>query len=415
MDCRSKTLATVLLRGAAIALVPLLFSACQGPVAHRGRHSAAQGDATPMAAAGARSDNTLPAEAYTGYPGDGYTIPGQIAAHMRPPGFEPPRAVGPPLPARVYGPWAPPNIAKPWPEEEYLCDGGDHNGAVMVRDDWRLDGLNVEDTVAHFDTVDGRTLVAPSNQVCIYAPRFAAVRRVDSPYEDGHRVKAGGHAQPIALVGFTDEQLATTKMQPVPPLGDVGMRRVTIAKQKDVGVPVHQVLQPMAVQDRLKPHENFVYLRTGVMEEAEKPFIAKAAQAAIVWTNLQALQVMIDGKRAQAQLSVQRPQVTYRVDEPQNPKLQLCKIASTGSAAPGEEIDFTLRFDNVGDQTIGNVTIVDSLTTRLEYVEGSAQSSVKANFSVTPNEAESLVLRWEITEPLKPGDGGLVRFKCRVR
>jgi hypothetical protein len=31
------------------------------------------------------------------------------------------------------------------------------------------------------------------------------------------------------------------------------------------------------------------------------------------------------------------------------------------------------------------------------------------------NEAESLVLRWEIIEPMKPGEGGVIRFRCRVR
>jgi hypothetical protein len=32
-----------------------------------------------------------------------------------------------------------------------------------------------------------------------------------------------------------------------------------------------------------------------------------------------------------------------------------------------------------------------------------------------PNEAGSLNLRFEILDPLKPGDGGIVRFRCRVR
>jgi uncharacterized repeat protein (TIGR01451 family) len=169
------------------------------------------------------------------------------------------------------------------------------------------------------------------------------------------------------------------------------------------------------VQDRLKPHENFAIFRTGVIEAAEKPFLAKAAQAAIVWETKQAVRVILDGKRAQADVLVQAPAVTYRVDEPGNPKLRLCKTASETSALPGEEIDFTLRFDNVGGQAIGNVTILDNLTTRLEYVPESAKSSVKANFSVQPNEGDSLTLRWEIVEPLEPGDGGLVRFKCRVR
>ena len=62
-----------------------------------------------------------------------------------------------------------------------------------------------------------------------------------------------------------------------------------------------------------------------------------------------------------------------------------------------------------------DVTIVDSLTTRLEYVPDSAQCSVPAKFMTQENDGESLVLRWEIAEPLQVGDGGLIRFKCRVR
>ena len=63
------------------------------------------------------------------------------------------------------------------PPDEYICDGGDDGLPVGVRADWRVDGLEQEDTVAHYDTLDGRVVVQPSNRVCIYAPRFAAVRR----------------------------------------------------------------------------------------------------------------------------------------------------------------------------------------------------------------------------------------------
>ena len=91
------------------------------------------------------------------------------------------------------------------------------------------------------------------------------------------------------------------------------------------------------------------------------------------------------------------------------------KSASTDSALPGEEVEFTLRFDNVGDRVIGNVTIVDNLTTRLEYVADSQKSSVKADFSTQPNEGDSVVLRWEIAEPVQPGEGGVLQFRARVR
>ena len=398
------------------ACSPLLCS-CRAPI-----HSANTGPAMPAgmgvpetAAVQINAQPTLPPVAYTGYPGDGFTRAGAVPAHMRPPGWEPPTAIGPPLPRMVYGPWAPPGIAVPWPEQEYLRDGGDRETGVIVRDDWRVDGLDLEDTVAHYDTLDGRTLVEPSNQICLYAPRFAAVRRVDNVFEGEQRDQVGDQTQPIALAGHEEKQFVATNMQPVQPVGDREARRANIARQRDVGAPIFTVLMPNLVQDRVKPHENFTVFQTGVMEAAERPLVAKAALAAVVWETKQAVQIILEGKRAQIDASVQSPLVVYRVDEPGNPKLQLCKTASATSALPGEEIDFTLRFDNVGDQTIGNVTILDNLTTRLEYVQDSAKSSVKANFSVAENEGESLTLRWEIVDPLKPGDGGLVRFKCRVR
>ena len=78
-------------------------------------------------------------------------------------------------------------------------------------------------------------------------------------------------------------------------------------------------------------------------------------------------------------------------------------------------MEFAIRFDNLGGQVIGNVTIIDSLTTRLEFIEGSAQSSLPGDFYVEPNEAGSLVLHFEVTDPLEPGQGGMVTFQCRVR
>ncbi len=95
--------------------------------------------------------------------------------------------------------------------------------------------------------------------------------------------------------------------------------------------------------------------------------------------------------------------------------MRVCKVASTKQAKPGDFVEFTIRFDNVGDAAIGNVTLIDNLTTRLEYVDGSAKASREADFFSSPNEGDSLVLRWEFAEPLDPGHGGLVRFKCRVR
>jgi len=91
------------------------------------------------------------------------------------------------------------------------------------------------------------------------------------------------------------------------------------------------------------------------------------------------------------------------------------KLASRSAAQPGDIVEFTLRWDNVGSQVMGNVTIMDHLTTRLEYVEGSAKSDVAADFFAEPNPTGSAVLRWEIREPIAAGKGGILQFKCKVR
>ena len=111
-----------------------------------------------------------------------------------------------------------------------------------------------------------------------------------------------------------------------------------------------------------------------------------------------------------------RPQESFRYEEPEGkPRLRVIKVASTHEALPGDTVDFTIRFDNIGNELIGNVTILDNLTPRLEYVPDSAQCNLQADFFTLDNEGESLVLRWEIIDPMEPGQGGIVRFQCRVR
>jgi uncharacterized repeat protein (TIGR01451 family) len=127
------------------------------------------------------------------------------------------------------------------------------------------------------------------------------------------------------------------------------------------------------------------------------------------------VQVVLDGKKAVDISGDQRAQATYRYDEPNSPCLRIIKIASKKEAKPGEIVEFTLRFDNLGDQTIKKVVLIDNLTTRLEYVPQTAQASRNAEFTTEVNDGDSLVLRWDFVDALPPGEGGLVRFHCKVR
>ena len=58
---------------------------------------------------------------------------------------------------------------------------------------------------------------------------------------------------------------------------------------------------------------------------------------------------------------------------------------------------------------------MDNFTRRLVYVDGSSECTLKSEFKQDVNEAQSLALRWEITDPVEPGTGGVIRFRCRVR
>jgi uncharacterized repeat protein (TIGR01451 family) len=173
---------------------------------------------------------------------------------------------------------------------------------------------------------------------------------------------------------------------------------------------------PRGFQSTFKAYENLAIIRQGMFEMAEMPLLARGAQAAVDWSHTQAVQIILERRGAMAEVKYDASMSVYTVSEPPGrPKLRLVKVASTQLAEPGDDVDFTLRFDNIGNQPIGNVTILDSLNTRLEYVPQSAQCSVEASFSTQPNEGGSSVVRCELAHPLKPGDGGVLRFRCRVR
>jgi len=100
---------------------------------------------------------------------------------------------------------------------------------------------------------------------------------------------------------------------------------------------------------------------------------------------------------------------------PPDKPLVLIKCADRHSAQVGDVVTFMLKYSNHGGRPITDVAVTDSLTTRLEYVPGSSQSDRPAVFTMQPNEAGSLVLRWEISGRLLPGQSGIVSFQARVR
>lgn len=384
-----------------VAVCALVLCSCRGP--RQSLAPSTYGPAGPPA---------LPREAFTGETaGYRFSAADATAAATNEAANE---AVGPPS---GFGPWAPPGLRQPWPRDEYLRDGGDQLPRAMVREDWEVRGLNVEDTVAHFDTLDGRRIVEPSNQVYLYSPRFRSVRQVLGLKQDERRNWSSGVHQPLRLVRHDDLRMAASSKQHLQAEAETGRKSLTTYRTGQTDDTMSTRNKSVGFDNASRLAEAPSVIRHGIFEESETAWLAEGINAAIIWSKGQPVQVFIDRTKAAAEVSDRGLQVVYTIKTTPGarPRLRVIKVASTQSAAPGEPVDFTIRFDNVGGQAIGNVTILDNLTTRLEYVPKSAQCSVAADFFTEPNEADSLVLRWEITDPLEPGEGGVIQFRCRVR
>jgi uncharacterized repeat protein (TIGR01451 family) len=158
-------------------------------------------------------------------------------------------------------------------------------------------------------------------------------------------------------------------------------------------------------------------LRQQFIGLAELTYLTEGRVYARAWQGNEGIKVQMNILAPMAATSEEGAESFFQIeeDESKTSKLRLIKTASKKSAQSGEIVEFTLRFDNIGTQLIGNVTILDSLTTRLEFLSGTALSSLKSGFVVQPNDGGSFTLRFEITDPLKPGEFGVIQFQCRVR
>ncbi|GHT44396.1 hypothetical protein FACS189454_01620 [Planctomycetales bacterium] len=302
---------------------------------------------------------------------------------------------------------------------EYLADGGDSGLPTKILSDWTVRNLDAEDTAAHFDTLDNRTLVEASNKVYLYAPRFRIIRKVEGLINESqvtalvettnrHRVVANTNREKI---GFTEQETKSNYARSKDTIVGVGGRNrsgglgntLTLTEYSNFEViDSDSMMLRQSVFD-LRNHENLS--------------LGKAAAKANAWAGIQGIKIQVNELAPMEQTGVDGVAAIFQIDDKQSgtSKLRLIKVASADTAQTGEVISFTLRFDNVGNQLVGNVTILDNLTGRLEFIPGSAMSSLPSGFAVQTNAGGSLTLRFEITNPLQPGDFGVVSFQCRVR
>ena len=315
------------------------------------------------------------------------------------------------------------------PSEECLNDGGDHGNRAGFDANGQLAGVEPEDTVAEYTDSHGRRHVTHSNCVCLCVPRFA-VLRCETPlnrYDGVQGVSDARKVQYQRRVDALTPPLQTRKYEQLQ--GARGRERPSINENvaRIIGVTHFEVLQAVDV-----PLGPIALLGTKAMltlSEIERTRLVKQLELARQLSNRERLQqsgsvtVTSVVGRIEAGPRVVKAEAETRdltvccneVPCPPDKPLVLIKCADRPSAQIGDVVTFTLKYSNHGGKPITDVAVTDSLTTRLEYVPGSAQSDRPAVFTTQANEAGSLILRWEITGRLMPGSSGVVRFQARVR
>jgi uncharacterized repeat protein (TIGR01451 family) len=259
-------------------------------------------------------------------------------------------------------------------------------------------------------------------------PRFAALRCELPPAIVDTEVS-------LVTTQYTQEQLQLRKR--VPPLlenqnlqpGALEGRLRPSAAVATVGTAPLLCLKVLAAERlEIGPAEALCTKRAVLLNEIERTRLLKQIELARVLSEQVRLQAMeqVEGPAVVGKVCgldviravAETRSITVCCNEcprPPDKPLVLFKWADRCSAQVGDVVTFYLKYSNVGGQPITDVAISDSLTTRLEYVPDSSRTDRDAVFTTQENEAGSLVLRWEVSGRLLPGQSGIVSFRARIR
>ena len=327
------------------------------------------------------------------------------------------------------GPGGPdPAVVEEFPDE-FVIDGGDRGNPVHYQSYLRY-GVETEDTIAEYTDDEGNNHILPSNRVALYAPRFAAVRTVQLPVAGfGIERMAASHRLSREIRVTTRESPQQHKQQE----GAVGARVRSRASGLLVDAGSAGVSRLLHSGEHVKLINVFGDtgdLVAGRMDHADMARLARSLENAAAWAGDESPRATASTAAGQSVQST--PWVNsysgVEVKHKEIGELKIVKLADRDSARSDDVVMFTLRFDNVGERPLSQVRIIDNLSPRLDYIEDSATLGFTDEDEKTPadkarggritvddNEQGSMVLVFELDEPLPGGVGGVITFKARVR
>lgn len=301
--------------------------------------------------------------------------------------------------------------------DEYLCDGGDRDWPVHYNESQRL-GLDTEDTVAEYVDHNGKERMKPSNKVCVYAPRFAAVRTVSQPVlSESLRTTVGMNH--TTAEGELRTRLTMTQKTKRDAAGGIRVRsRASGMDMESAGAGITQDVAAILHDKINNLFQSYNFTLAGDLDQTTAARLNYGLRAAVAWSQDHSPAITGQVEQPTEGLhEVWAATITVIDDEPSNEpgELQIAKFADKKEAQPGDVITFTIRYRNIGPNEVHYVRIVDNLTPRLDYVDDSATSDRDGRLAVEDNGEGSLVLTWELSDSLPAKADGVVTFQARVR
>ncbi|MCA9110896.1 MAG: isopeptide-forming domain-containing fimbrial protein [Planctomycetaceae bacterium] len=298
--------------------------------------------------------------------------------------------------------------------DEYICDGGDR-GIKVYHNEFGRQGLETEDTVAEFTDDLGHRRIRPSCRTCIYAPQFAAVRSASLPEVSLAVDRAAGAHDRRGTIGLHSRLTPETGLQNEQPIGVDSRSRASgmelLLSQKEL-----DQIERLARHIKLiNAFEDRLFLQRGQLDRTEEAYLAQEVQFAATWTrDLNPVIVASDagGQEVIANFSVEE---YVGIEDKSCPgDLRIIKLVDKPTAVPGDIVTFTLHYENIGDRSLYRINIVDNLTPRLEFIDGTTDSDREGDFTVDPNGEGSVIVTFELKDPLPGHTGGTLTFQCRV-
>ena len=304
---------------------------------------------------------------------------------------------------------------RPVDPQEYLCNGGDAPAKARALVSGGFGGLEPQDAVVQYTTDAGDTQVQASNRVCLYAPRFGAIRQVSGAVAGEKAIGLQGTFQPVSPGGIGVD-LPSLSVRDIDELANANVaKRIDAMRDRNRGVPVEGIRTPVIALDVLQILATLDAVSLNRLDDSQIAILQRGAVAAQSWMIRDAVEVMIESMRPPTLIRDAKVEAFVRYDFPDAGRLEIIKVADKKHAAQGELVSFMIRVRNVGDSVVREVEIADSLVSRLEYVEDSQTCDREAAFEARGNSAGSIRMSWKLNEPLAVGETATIEFKCKVR